>query len=126
MAVALARFLLRPYFSRIWVVQEVALGDDKSIAIRGARRFSWANILRCGKMLNAGRAATTWNYDMKLDQTQDEEGDYLTFAHLADGITKLQMLRDTNIDCRRQQEEDEKGDGRVPGANTLWFLCLCC
>jgi hypothetical protein len=40
MALAMARFLRRSYFSRIWIVQEIVLGGEKSIAICGARRFS--------------------------------------------------------------------------------------
>lgn len=120
MAFSMARFLLRTYFSRIWIVQEIVLGGEKSIAICGARRFSWTNLLRCGKMLNAGMAATSWNFDMKLDPTQNEDEDYLTLADLKNGITKLQMLRDAHIDSGREEEEDE-ADRHVPGSNTLWF-----
>jgi len=95
MAFSMARFFLRTYFSRIWIVQEIVLGGEKSIAICGARRFSWTNLLRCGKMLNAGMAAASWNYRMKLGPTQNEEEDeyYLTLADLKDGITKLHASR---------------------------------
>jgi hypothetical protein len=75
-------------------------------------------------MLNAGMAAASWNFDMKLAPTQnkeEDEEDYLTLADLKDGITKLQMLRDARINSRREEEEEKQGGGYVPGSNTLWF-----
>jgi len=72
-------------------------------------------------MLNAGMAAASWNFDMKLDPLQNEEEDksYLTVADLKDGITKLQMLRDAHIDSWRQT--DDEVNRHVPQSNTLWF-----
>ena len=130
MAFSMAKFLLRTYLTRIWIVQEIVLGGEKSILICGARRFSWTNILRCGKMLNAGMAATSWNLDTKLGPLQNEKGevdDYLTMADWKSGITKLQMFRDTGIFSRRMlQEEELEGQGHIKYSdvhlsNTLWF-----
>ena len=122
MAFSMTRFLLRTYFSGIWIIQEIVLGGKKSIAICGARRFSWTSLLRGGKLLNAGMAVTLWNFDMKLDPTQnqnEDDKDYLTLADLKDCITKLQMLRDAHIDSRRAEEDE--ADRHVPGSSTLWF-----
>ena len=118
MAFSMIKFLMRTYFSRIWIVQEVVLGGERSIVTCGARRFSWTNLLRCGKMLNAGMAAASWNYNLKLGPTKNEEDDeyYLTFADLKDGITKLQMLRDAHIYSRREKDEEDRHL-----SNTLWF-----
>ena len=123
MAFSMARFLMRTYFSRIWIVQEIVLGGEKSIAICGPRRFSWTNLLRCGKMLNAGMAAASWNFDMQLGwiQKEEEEPYCVTLADLQDGITKLQMLRDAHIDSRREEGEKNQVARRVPDSNTLWF-----
>jgi hypothetical protein len=130
MAFSMAKFLLRTYLTRIWIVQEIVLGGEKSILICGARRFSWTNILRCGKMLNAGMAATSWNLDTKLGPLQNEKGevdDYLTMADWKSGITKLQMFRDAGIFSRRMlQEEELEGQGHIKYSdvhlsNTLWF-----
>ena len=123
MAFSMARFLMRTYFSRIWIVQEVVLGGEKSIAICGTRRFSWTNLLRCGKMLNAGMAAASWNFDMQLGwiQNEEEEPYCVTLADLKDGITKLQMLRDARIDSRGEEGENNQVARRVPGSSTLWF-----
>ena len=120
MAFSMARFLMRTYFSRIWIVQEIVLGAEKSVAICGTRRFSWNNLLRCGKMLNAGMAAASWNFDIQLGWIQNEEKVpyWVTLGDLRDGITKLQMLRDAHIDSRREDGEIAR---RVPGSNTLWF-----
>jgi hypothetical protein len=124
MALSMAKLLSRTYFSRIWIVQEIALGGEKGIVICGARRFSWINILRCGKMLSAGMAAAAWNMNMRLDPSEiDDEEDYLTVADLKHGITKLQMLRDAHIDSRRQEDEEDEvyKTTAVPLSNTLWF-----
>jgi hypothetical protein len=122
MAISMTRLLLRTYFSRIWIIQEIALGGEKSIVLCGARRFSWTNLLRCGKMLNAGFSASFWNLDARLNPSQgnDENEDYLTLADLKEGITKLQMLRDAQINSRKQ-DEDDKDYREVPRSNTLWF-----
>ncbi|KAH8653511.1 heterokaryon incompatibility protein-domain-containing protein [Xylariales sp. PMI_506] len=124
-AVALTRLLMRPYFSRIWIVQEIVLGGDRSIAICGKRRFSWTSILRCGNMLKAGMSLTTWNWDTKLSPTGDDDNDdsteELTLADMREGITKLQMLRDAHIDCTRIEKEESQGEYYVPSSNTLWF-----
>ena len=124
MAFSMARFLMRTYFSRIWIVQEIVLGGDKSIVICGARRFSWTNLLRCGKMLSAGMAASaSWNFDMQLGwiQNKEEEPYCVTLADLRDGITKLQMLRDARIDSRGEKGENNQVARRVPHSSTLWF-----
>ncbi|KAH0559528.1 hypothetical protein GP486_003957 [Trichoglossum hirsutum] len=124
MAVSMAKLLLRTYFSRVWVVQEIALSGGKGIAICGARRFSWTNILRCGKILNAGIAAALWNFDMRLGPLgTGEDEDYFTVADLKKGITKLQMLRDAHIDSRRQEDKEDEfyKYHDVPRSNTLWF-----
>ena len=130
MAFSMAKFLLRTYLTRIWIVQEIVLGGEKSVLICGARRFPWTNILRCGKMLNAGMAATSWNLDTKLGPLQNEKGevdDYLTMADWKSGITKLQMFRDAGIFSRRMlQEEELEGQGHIQYSdvhlsNTLWF-----
>lgn len=136
MAFSMAKLLLRTYFTRIWIVQGIVLGGDKSILICGAtraRRFSWTNILRCGKMLNAGMAVTSWNLDTKLGLLQNMKGeidDSLTMADWKSGITKLQMFRDASIFSRRMMlEEEHEGQTyiRYSGvhlSNTLWFRVL--
>ena len=124
MAFSMARFLMRTYFSRIWIAQEVVLGGDKSIVICGTRRFSWTNLLRCGTMLNAGMAASaSWNFDMQLGwfQNEKERAYCITLADLKNGITKLQMLRDAQTDSRGEEREKNPVARSVPASSTLWF-----
>jgi hypothetical protein len=46
-ALCLTQLFSRPYWSRMWIVQEIVLGGDKSIAICGARRFPMSDLLHC-------------------------------------------------------------------------------
>src|SRR5947209_4894560 len=52
--VRMTQLLLRSYWSRIWIVQEISMGGERSTVICGARRFPTFDLLRCGKMLRGG------------------------------------------------------------------------
>ncbi|TGO51878.1 hypothetical protein BELL_1700g00010 [Botrytis elliptica] len=96
MAFFMAKLLQRTYFSRIWIFQEIVLGGVESIVICGARRFSWENLLRCGRVLIEGiNAGYPYNMSLRLHamKSMNEGDEYLTFGDLHVGLTKLQMLR---------------------------------
>ncbi|KAB8293380.1 hypothetical protein EYC80_007700 [Monilinia laxa] len=51
---SIAKLFSRPYFNRIWVIQEVVLGGDRSILICGKRQFLWKSLMQCGVVLESG------------------------------------------------------------------------
>jgi hypothetical protein len=114
-AVRMTQLLLRPYWSRIWIVQEISLGAERSTVICGARRFPMSDLLRCGKVLRAGLGGALLNRRLKLDQSAESETKHLTLEDLKAGITKLNTLHDAKIDSYRD------ADRNVPLSNTLWF-----
>jgi hypothetical protein len=113
-ALRMTQLLLRSYWSRIWIIQEISMGGDRSTAICGARRFPMPDLLKCGKMLNAGLGDELFNHELKLDQGAESETLHITLGDLRAGIIKLNILHDTKIDCRDV-------DRNVPLSNTLWF-----
>jgi len=111
-ALGMTRLLLRSYWSRIWIVQEITMGGDKSTVICGARRFAMHDLLRCGKLLRAGLGSGLLNRHLRLDT--DSETDFLTLGDFQTGITKLNTLHDVKTNCREESQE-------LPASNTLWF-----
>ncbi|KAF7928657.1 uncharacterized protein EAE98_005713 [Botrytis deweyae] len=96
MAFFMAKLLQRTYFSRIWIFQEIVLGSVQSIVVCGASRFSWENLLRCGRVLIEGiNAGYPNNMSLRLHpmKSMNEGDEYLTFGDLHVGLTKLHMLR---------------------------------
>jgi hypothetical protein len=108
-ALRITELLLRPYWSRIWIVQEIAMGGDRSIAICGARRFPMFDILKCGKMLNSGMTQAIFNLRLELHPKK-----HISLGDLQAGLQKMTTLHDAKIDS-------QDPDRDVPGSNTLWF-----
>jgi hypothetical protein len=67
-ALRLAQLLTRPYWTRIWIVQEISMASEKSITICGPRRFPTKNLLKGCKSLVSGPGTGLLNGRSRLGQ----------------------------------------------------------
>lgn len=113
-ALCLTHLFLRPYWYRMWIVQEIVLGGDKSVAICGARRFPMSDLLHCARTLRSGIGDYVLNRRFRIDGEADGEAKNLTIEELRIGVTKLSTLNDAKINMGQLH-------GSVHISNTLWF-----
>ncbi|KAH8588997.1 heterokaryon incompatibility protein-domain-containing protein [Bisporella sp. PMI_857] len=114
--IGVARLLMRPYWKRIWIAQEICLGGDRAIAVCGARRFSLPELLRCGpilgsRMLQNGKRL---NLQLLLNPRSDGDVQYLNMEDVQVAVKKLMALHYARLEC-------ENDDREVPQTNALWF-----
>jgi hypothetical protein len=115
-AIGITRLLSRPYWSRIWITQEICLGGDRAIAICGPRRYRMSELLRCGPILGSKivQRGKFLNEDLLLDPGSETDAQYLTMGDLHAAVKKLMALYHANIECRDEERP-------VPLSNALWF-----
>jgi len=113
-ALGLTQLFLRPYWHRMWIVQEIVLGGDKSIAICGARRFPMSGLLQCARTLRSGIGNYVPDRRLRIDEEADGEAKDLTMEELQAGVTKLSTLNDAKVHMGQIH-------GSVHISNTLWF-----
>jgi hypothetical protein len=114
--IGVVRLLMRPYWNRIWIAQEICLGGDKAIAICGARRFPMSELLRCGPILGSRvlQSGKRLNLGLSLDPGSDGDAQYLSMLDLQTSLKKLMALHYAKLECIND-------DRTVPVSNPLWF-----
>lgn len=114
MGIYVAKLLARPYWSRIWIVQEIAMGSEKSITICGKRRFPTIHLLRfASRVLNAG-APGVFNRHLLIQDRSQNHSESIDVGLLLSGLRKLS---DT---CALQKNLETMISELTPAA-TLWF-----
>jgi hypothetical protein len=111
----LAQFLCRPYWARIWIVQELAMSGENSIIICGHRRFPTTPILRIGKRFRPLESlAATANLGYTIGRLYDPKSKGIPIGSLIDGFKKLRNLSDLRNNLDEITSEDVI-------LNSLWF-----
>jgi hypothetical protein len=118
----LARLLMRQYWSRIWIMQEVALASEKSLLICGMKKFSTMGVLLFGKRhTQSSTKIKVPNRSQLIGQELFVEAEYveanepiMTVGALIDGIAKLKNIYELRLLMERNKIELEI-------FNTLWF-----
>ncbi|CAN9286406.1 unnamed protein product [Alternaria alternata] len=113
MGVYVAKFLAHPYWSRIWIVQEIVLGSEKSITICGARRFPTIHILRFASRILNDQHSRTFNTHLTLYTPTKSYSDAVSVGRLTAGLRKLSDLCTLQKNLELLTSES--------GTNTLWF-----
>lgn len=114
MGIYIAKLLTRPYWSRIWIVQEITMGSERSITICGRRRFPTIHLLRfASRVLNAG-TPSVFNRHLLIQDRSQNYSDAIDVGLLLSGLRKLS---DT---CALQKNLQSMISELTPAA-TLWF-----
>ncbi|RYN22526.1 hypothetical protein AA0112_g9756 [Alternaria arborescens] len=113
MGVYIAKFLAHPYWSRIWIVQEIVLGSEKSITICGARRFPTINILRFASRILNDTDVRAFNTHRILYTPTNSYSDAVSVGRLSAGLRKLSDLCTLQKNLELLTSES--------GTSTLWF-----
>jgi hypothetical protein len=45
--------LRRPYWERLWIIQELAMGDDTTLMMCGSHRVRWGEIYHAARLIAA-------------------------------------------------------------------------
>jgi hypothetical protein len=80
------RLLLRPYWERLWIIQELAMGDDTTLMMCGSHRLRWGEIYDVARLV-----AATLN--SLRDVFRQEIGDE-AFAHLSTQLWLICQLHE--------------------------------
>lgn len=117
----LARLLTRQYWSRIWIMQEVALASEKSLIICGMKKFSTMDVLLFGARYTQGSMITMPNGSQPIGRELFIEAEHIeanehimTLDALLNGIAKLKNMYELRSLLERNKVELET-------FNTLWF-----
>ncbi|KAF2191187.1 HET-domain-containing protein [Zopfia rhizophila CBS 207.26] len=65
--------LSRPYWQRLWIIQELAMGDDNTRVLCGDTRLRWGAIWRIAGALAEGFASTRRELEAELSKDQVDE-----------------------------------------------------
>jgi hypothetical protein len=93
-AYRIAKFLCRPYWSRIWIMQEVAMACEDSFIICGARCFPTSYILGFGKHFSLTQKSQVFNSTYKIGRRFDPNSNGISIGFLERGLGKLSNLWD--------------------------------
>lgn len=90
----LTQLMTRRYSNRIWIAQELAMTDERSITICGPRRFSTLNLLTFGARILSSVPQWFVNPLFELGAGSDPEGDRrgISVSFLNSGIARLRDL----------------------------------
>ncbi|KAJ9648634.1 hypothetical protein H2199_001489 [Coniosporium tulheliwenetii] len=110
----IAQLLGRAYRTRIWIVQEIAMGSENSMIICGARRFPTTNILRFGKWLSMKTPDLIFNSNIPIGRDYDPQSIGIPVGTLVDGLRKILDLDDLRYNIGAMTAEPLL-------VNSLWF-----
>lgn len=116
----LARLLSRDYWSRIWIMQEIALASEKSIVICGMKRFSMIDVLLFGRrhaMASAELSLRNRRQPVGIEIFKDgrnQDQPVMSLGKVMDGIAKLKNIYELRLLLNRNKVGLEN-------FNTLWF-----
>jgi hypothetical protein len=108
----ITQFLCRPYWTRIWIVQEIAMARTDSLIICGARKFPTSHILMFGKRF--GKFDETFNNAYKIGRGYDPTSNGISIGFLERGMSNLRNL----WDMQNHLDVITSPDFSV---STLWF-----
>ncbi|KAK3626754.1 hypothetical protein LTR22_023049 [Elasticomyces elasticus] len=109
-----AQLLSRPYFSRIWIAQEVVLGNNKAFMMCGPRRFPTSQLLQFGARMAGSSPQVHFNSTVDLAQGHAGYRKPVSAMALGRGLMKLRELRTIQANLEVLTSESAF-------ANTLWF-----
>ncbi|KAH7096019.1 heterokaryon incompatibility protein-domain-containing protein [Paraphoma chrysanthemicola] len=114
MGIYIAKLLARPYWSRIWIVQEIAMGSEKSLIICGNRRFPTKHLLRFASRILNDAKQINFNRHLQIQSPSRRYSDAIDVGLLLSGLRKL-------CDICTLQHNLQSLTSELAPANTLWF-----
>ncbi|KIW64378.1 hypothetical protein PV04_09317 [Phialophora macrospora] len=110
----MAQLLSRPYWSRIWIVQEIVLGNENAITICGARRFPTSQLLTLGARLFGATPELCVDRSFRLGHVPGGPSADMALKFFIEGLTKLRDLRQYQVNLPTMIDSSTY-------ASTLWF-----
>lgn len=110
----IAQLLSRPYWTRIWITQEVILGNDNAITICGSRRFPTSQLLTFGARLMNSAPIVFYNFNFNLGRSPGGQSEGISVAFLGHGLAKLRDLRDIQANLPTLRNT-------TTTTSTIWF-----
>ncbi|KAK1752681.1 heterokaryon incompatibility protein 6, OR allele, partial [Echria macrotheca] len=98
---ALGAFLARPYFKRVWIVQEVAMAQ-RLVVVCGKQVINWDSLVHCSEILEESKAWTMLSrYTSIFRSVQDQIAGTQEPLHfggqLADLLSAQNAIRDPSV-----------------------------
>ncbi|KAK4212991.1 heterokaryon incompatibility protein 6, OR allele, partial [Rhypophila decipiens] len=98
---ALGEFLARPYFKRVWIVQEIAMAQHL-VVLCGKHAINWDDLVHCSVILEESKAWTMLSRYVSVfgavkDQTAGVQQPLHFGGQLADLLSAQNAIRDRSI-----------------------------